>query len=351
MEIENVYNKKWGEFMNKRRRIKKIVFVLLMLSVFAISGCGNKKKQVGAEEDNAIVKEEEQEEEKKEYKFGFSCIAKENPYYVTLGDSIREALAEEGYTVLGLNEDTNLDPELQNEQIQQMIEEGIDAIFLAPVDWQAITPALEALREADVKIINVDTQVAELDYVDAYIGSDNKNAGVQCGENLVQRFPEGGKIAILECPTMNSINERISGFEETVTGHPFEVVAREDVAGDLSKARDAVKKILEKNPDLTAIMCGNDQSAVGACVAANEIGNKTVGIYGVDGSPEIKKELEKNSTQVIATAAQSPIQMGKEAVRVAMSVLEGEPFEKETYLETYLITKDNVEMYGSDGWQ
>ena len=236
-------------------------------------------------------------------------------------------------------------------EIQEMIDEGIDAIFLAPVDWQAITPALEALKKADVKIINIDTQVAEMDYVDAYIGSDNKSAGVQCGENLVQRFPDGGKIAILECPSMNSINERISGFEETIAGKGFEVVAREDVAGDLTQAREASKKILAEHPDITAIMCGNDQIAVGACVAANEAANKTVSIYGVDGSPEIKKELEKNSTQVVATAAQSPIKMGKEAVKIALNILNGESFERETYLETYLITKDNVEMYGSDGWQ
>ena len=211
--------------------------------------------------------------------------------------------------------------------------------------------ALEALKKADVKIINIDTQVAEMDYVDAYIGSDNKSAGVQCGENLVQRFPDGGKIAILECPSMNSINERISGFEETIAGKGFEVVAREDVAGDLTQAREASKKILAEHPDITAIMCGNDQIAVGACVAANEAANKTVSIYGVDGSPEIKKELEKNSTQVVATAAQSPIKMGKEAVKIALNILNGESFERETYLETYLITKDNVEMYGSDGWQ
>lgn len=334
--------------MVKCKKIKKIVFILLILCVFTLSGC--KKKQVGAEEDNAIVTEKP-EEEKQLYKFGFSCIAKENPYYITLGNAIQEALTEEGHTVIGLNKDTNLDPQLQITQIQEMIDEGIDAIFLAPVDWQAITPALEALRKADVKIINLDTQVAEMDYVDAYIGSDNKGAGVQCGEDLIQRFPNGGKIAILECPTMNSINERISGFEETISGHAFEVVARENVEGDLAQARDAAKSILAKNPDISAIMCGNDQIAVGACVAANEAGIMTVGIYGVDGSPEIKKELEKNSTLVLGTAAQSPIKMGKEAVKVALNILNGEDYEKETYLETYLITKDNIEMYGSDGWQ
>ena len=84
------------------------------------------------------------------------------------------------------------------------------------MDWEKITPSLEALKEADVKIINVDTQVKEMDYVDAYIGSDNYNAGVLCGEDLIKRCPDGGKVAILECPTQNSVNERITGFEETL---------------------------------------------------------------------------------------------------------------------------------------
>ena len=62
--------------MRKCKKIKKIVFILLILCAFNLAAC--KKKQVGAEEDNAIVKEEP-EEEKTLYKFGFSCIAKENP--------------------------------------------------------------------------------------------------------------------------------------------------------------------------------------------------------------------------------------------------------------------------------
>ena len=67
---------------------------------------------------------------------------------------------------------------MQASQIQEMIDEGINAIILSPVDWEKITPSLEALKEADVKIVNVDTQVKEMDYVDAYIGSDNYNATV-----------------------------------------------------------------------------------------------------------------------------------------------------------------------------
>lgn len=320
--------------------------MMVIACVVALSGC---KKHVGTEEDNAAAPGEKEEEVV--YKFGFSCIAKENPYFVTLGESISEELRKEGHILIGRDKDTNLDPQTQIQQIQEMIDEGIDVIFLTPVDWQQITPALEALKEADVKIINLDTQVAEMDYVDAYIGSDNKHAGVICGEALVEKYPDGGKVAILECPTMNSINERITGFEEALAGKPFEVVARENVSGDLNKAREAAKKILEEHKDIVAIMCGNDQVAVGACIAANEAKVSGVGIYGVDGSPEIKKELEKENTLVAGTAAQSPINMGKAAAKVALDMLNGEKYEKETYLETYLITKDNVKMYGSDGWQ
>ena len=123
-----------------------------------------------------------------------------------------------------------------------MIDEGINAIILSPVDWEKITPSLEALKEADVKIVNVDTQVKEMDYVDAYIGSDNYNAGVLCGEDLIKRCPDGGKVTILECPTQNSVNERITGFEETLAKaeNGFEIVAREDTSGEFQKSLERV---------------------------------------------------------------------------------------------------------------
>ena len=79
-----------------------------------------------------------------------------------------------------------------------MIKDGLDAIFLCPVSRDAITPALEELKEADVKIINIDTEVKDTDYIEAFIGSDNKAAGQLCGEDLIQQSPDGGKIVILE---------------------------------------------------------------------------------------------------------------------------------------------------------
>lgn len=330
----------------------RVLSIILMLSicVFGMTAC---KKSVGAPEDNAVSGEEEEKEieEDKEYMVGFSGIDMENPYFITLEDAARDELSEHGIRLM--TKDPETDADLQIEQIQEMIEAGIDAILLTPVDWEKNTPALEMLKEAGVHIINVDTQVKEMDYVDAYIGSDNYTAGYLCGEDLIEKCPEGGKIAILECPTQNSINDRITGFEKAISKAEkgFEVVARADTGGEFERALDEAEKIVEKNPDIVAIMCGNDQLAVGAKTAVNVNGMKDVIIYGVDGSPDIKKELVKKGNQIAGTAAQSPINMGKEAAEIAMAILHGDDYEKETYEDVFMINQHNVEMYGVDGWQ
>ena len=330
-----------------------IIFAALLIGILALYGC---KKAVGTPEDNAASSEEESEtEEVKEedigYKFGFSAIDMENPYFITLESAIKEVLDKEGYTLVTKNPQS--DPDIQNQQILEMIDEGIDAIFICPVNWVEITEALEALREADVKIINVDTQVKEMEYVDAYIGSDNENAGYICGEDLLEKCPDGGKILILECPTQNSINERITGFEKAISSAEsgFEIAGRADTNGEFQKALEITQEMLKEHKDTDVIMCGNDQIAVGATTAVNLAGMRDVIIYGVDGSPDIKKELEKPATQIAGTAAQSPIGIGKKAAKTGILILDGDEYEKEIYEDVFMINSDNVKMYGADGWQ
>lgn len=335
-----------------KNRIFAVIAVILICAL-GVSAC---KKNIGTPEDNAASEETEETkdgevEEDVKHLIGFSAIDMNNPYFITLESAIKEVLEQENYELL--MKDPGTDPEMQATQITEMIEEGIEAIILSPVDWEKITPSLQELKEAGVKIINVDTQVKEMDYVDAYIGSDNHKAGYICGEDLIEKCPDGGKIAILECPTQNSINDRITGFEEAITTAEkgFEVVARADTLGEFDRALEEAEKIIEEYPDIVAFMCGNDQIAVGATTAVNVAKKSDIIIYGVDGSPDIKKELQKANTQIAGTAAQSPIHMGQEAAKITIAVLNGEDYEKETYEDVFMINKDNVDMYGIDGWQ
>ena len=340
--------------------MKKKAFIIMMLFIICLLACVACKKSVGTPEDNAMVEEEDEETEEgpKIVKIGFSMIDMENPYFLTLESAAKDALknlnaSDESVQQELITKDPGTDPSLQANQIQEMIEDGISAIILSPVDWEKITPSLQKLKDADVKIINVDTQVREMEYVDAYIGSDNHKAGYICGENLIRRCPKGCKIAILECPTQNSINERITGFEEALTKakNGFEVVARADTYGEFEKALNATREILSKHPDIVAIMCGNDQIAVGATTAVNVAELKDILIYGVDGSQDIKKELQKSESQVVGTAAQSPIHIGQTAVEITVKAINEKEYEKETYEDVFMIDKHNVKMYGADGWQ
>ena len=85
--------------------------------------------------------------------------------------------------------------------------------------------------------------------------------------------------------------------------------------------------------------------------ALSEAGDRKPLVYSVDGSPVTKSALADPDSPMQGVGAQSPINMGKTAVKVASAVLEGGAFSKETYEETFFIGRDNVEMYGTDGWQ
>ncbi|MDR1280593.1 MAG: sugar ABC transporter substrate-binding protein [Opitutaceae bacterium] len=286
----------------------------------------------------------------KPVKFGYTCMTMNNPFFVTLEKAIRQEVEARGDILITTN--PQMDVTLQINQIEDMITQGISVIFLNPVDWEGIRPALNALKRAKVKSVNFDTEVKDMEFVTAYVGSDNRNAGRECGLDLVKRFPDGGNIIILESPTMNSINDRIAGFEEAIKGKGFTVVARQDAKGDLETAMRTSEDLLQAHgKNIVAIMGGNDPTALGALAAAYAAGVRNVLIYGVDGSPDLKKELAKKQTLIAGTGAQSPISIGKLSAEVAYKILNNQPYEKRTPVPTFLINADNVGEYGTDGWQ
>ena len=321
-----------------------LTLFVAIVSVFCLSACGESKEPQTSPEE-----QQEQVIDDVKYTFGFSCITMDNPYFIALESAIRENVEAQGHQLVTLNAES--DTELQDAQIQELIELNVDAVFLAPYDWIAIGSSVDKLNQAGIKIINVDTQVQAFDKVDAYVGSDNAEAGYACGKDLLEKLPQGGKIIIVECPNRNSINDRIKGFERAIAKKGFQVVARIDAKADLNVALPEVELALENTPDVVAIMCGNDASALGALVAANVAGVEDILIYGIDGSPDVKKELVKEETFITATVGQSTKEIGSKAVEVAIKLMKQEKVEKVTYVPTFMITKENVDTYGVEEWQ
>lgn len=313
---------------------KFLLLFLVLLLTFSLAACGDTSGDAGSSDEQLV--------------FGYTSMTQNNPFFIVLEESIREEVEANGDKLITTN--PAMDVSLQINQIEDMIAQGIDAIFLNPVDWEGIRPALGMLEEAGIPIINYDTEVKDFEYVTAYVGSDNKNAGRVAGQDLVENFPDGGKIAVLDSPTMNSINDRIAGFMEAIEGANFEIVAQQDGKGDLETSLGITEDILQAHPDVIAIMAGNDPSALGALAAAKAANKSEVAIYGVDGSPDAKAEIAQGG-QFTGTGAQSPIQIGKQSVETAYKILNNEEFEERIPVETFLINQENVEEYGVDGWQ
>lgn len=333
---------------------KKLLSVLLCVALSGVlaMGCSNGDGDSGSgtdTTDNSDAGTEDTGNSEKSYTFGYTCMDGTNPFFVTLEDTIREEVEKNGDKLVSV--DPANDVTLQIQQIEDLISQGIDAIFLNPAEAEGILPALDALKEAGIPIINFDTEVADMDYLVSYVGSDNYNAGKVCGEDLVKKCPDGGKIIVLDSPTMNSVVDRTDGFLDAIEGHGFEIVAQQDAKGNLETSMGIAEDLLQANGDVVAIFGGNDPTALGALAAANAAGLTDCMIYGVDGSPDIKAELASGESLIEGTGAQSPVGIAKDSVEVMYKYLSGEEVDARYPVETFMITADNVDEYGTDGWQ
>lgn len=331
--------------MNKKR----IRFILMAVAaVIFISGC---KQNVGTPEDNAVVEEAEEETGTLEENMlcGYSCPDLSNPFYQVLKDSIGTELENRGDPILV--RDAQMDPDLQASQIQEMIDAQVDLVFLCPVDQKQITESLEALKEADIPVINLAVRVDAQDLTDAFIGSDDENAGKVCAQNLTERKPDGGKLVLVESPQNAAVNARITGFEEAVRNKGFEVVKRIDAGNTETGVKEAMTAVLAEDPRTDAVMCGDDRMAVEVLQALSDAGRNDILVYSVGGSPDVKSAMADPASPMAGVGAQSPINMGKTAVKTAAALLDGGAYEKEISVETFFINRDNLEMYGTDGWQ
>ncbi len=326
---------------------KKVVSILLCVSLVSamVMGCSNGEKEEKTE-DTAKTESTDKEGGRK---FGYTCMDGTNPFFVTLEAEIRKQVEANGDELVSV--DPANDVSLQIQQVEDLISQGIDAMFLNPAEAEGILPALDALKEADIPIVNFDTEVADMSYVTSYAGSDNYNAGKVCGEDLVKKCPDGGDIIVLDSPTMNSIVDRTNGFLDAIEGKGFNIVAQQDAKGNLETSMGIAEDLLQAHGDVVAIFGGNDPTALGALAAANAAGLKDCLIYGVDGSPDVKSELASGESLMEGTGAQSPVGIADKSVEIMYDILDGKKVDDRYPVETFLITSDNVEEYGTDGWQ
>ena len=282
--------------------------------------------------------------------FGATYMTMNNPFFIALNDGIKEIVEAKGDKVIAL--DPSLDQTKQIAQIEDLIAQDVAAIFLNPVDWKGVRPALEMAEKAGIPIINVDAPVFDLELVDAVVASNNYNAGVLVAEDVLKRLAgDTAKVVLLEHPTAKSAIDRTQSFVDTTEDIPgIEIVARQSSNGQLETAMPVMENIIQAQPQIDVVMGLNDPTAMGALAALQAAGRADdVLIYGVDGAPDAKKMVKEG--KITATAAQSPMGIGRTAAEIAYEILAGNTVQKETLVPVTLIDASNVDSFGLDGWQ
>ena len=160
--------------------VKKILALIVVIAMLAtmMVGCGAKKKDG--------------------FTFGATYWTMNNPYFIALEAGIRSTVEADGHELISY--DPQGDVTTQISQIEDLIAQDVDLIFLNPADWEGVRPALEAAEKAGIPIIVVDTPVYDADKVLSTVWSDNYKAGQLCAEDLMAKV-DSGNIIILDLPT------------------------------------------------------------------------------------------------------------------------------------------------------
>lgn len=346
---------------------KRIALALVTLSVFGmiLSGCGNKEERSTQgdsteKEENAEAREEtgksEEEEsggeanksEGEELVIGVSMHCSSS-FFDGVISGVEAYVDENGGRIM--NVDGRSDANYQMGVIEDFIAQDVDAVIYCPVDAVAATPALKLLKDAGIPVINVDSAVESYDMIDAFIATDNYEAGHISGEALVRNNPEGGKVAILDYPINDAAVQRANGFYDAIKDHGFEVVAQLEAGVTPDKGKSVAEDVMQAHPDLTAIFVICDDSAQGAYAAIKSSG-LDIALYSVNGGPESKAAFREDGVDGVwkCSPAQSPETIGYKGAEAAYKLVNGEEIEKEIFIPSFAIDAGNVDEYPGD-WQ
>ena len=280
--------------------------------------------------------------------FGATYMTMNNPYFQVLDTQLRSLVELRGDILL--TRDGAMDQERQNQEIQELVDAGVCAIFMTPVEWETSKAGVQIAAAAGVPVIVVDAPIQDSELVACSVLSDNYQAGVLCAEHLLS-VRDSAKILLLEHITARSGADRIQGFKDTIAGHEgFEILGSGESDGQIENAMPVMEQLLLEFPDADVLMALNDPSVFGGLAAIQGAGlSERFLTYSVDGSPEGKAMV--SSGFLTATCAQFPSRVAEEAVKQAYAAIDGGCERNEVIVPVELLTAQNVDKYGIDGWQ
>ena len=254
-----------------------------------------------------------------------------NEFFGTMAEGARkhQAAHAEAYdlTVNGIKNETDLAEQVN--LVEQMIARRVNAIVIAPADSKAMVTVLRHARDAGILVINIDNKL-DADVLKQnglsipFVGPDNRAGARKVGDVVASQLKTGDSVAIIEgIPTAFNGQQRRLGFEDAMKAAGIKIATVQSGEWEMGKANAVASAMLSEQPELKAILCGNDNMALGAVAAVHAAGKTgTVLVAGFDNISAMRPMLEDG--RVAATADQHADQLAVFGIEAALRILKGD---------------------------
>lgn len=321
--------------MNFKRFLKiTTVASILVLAGGILGGCGSTGLSNGSGSSDKVTKKAP-----KNLKIGVSVSTLTNPAFVNLKNVISNYAKKHGSKVIV--DDANNDTSKQNNDVEDLITQRVDALIINPCDSSAISAVVKKANEANIPVVCVDRS-ADSGKVISTVASDNVAGGKTAANWLVKTLGENAKVAEIQgIPGASATRERGKGFD-SIGDKKLDIVTKQTAQFDRAKALTVTENILQAHRNIKGIFAQNDEEAVGAARAV-KAANKKITIIGFDGALACLNLIQKG--QITATVGQQWNKIGQQSVQMVYDYYQNKKVPKNDKVPVKIITKKNVSEF------
>ena len=251
---------------------------------------------------------------------GVTLMSLRHPFFQDMQYEMEKVVDETGVVMKMVSGD--FDAGLQAKQVEDFIQQKVDVICVSPTDSKAIGPAAKKAIAAGIPVITIDSVAEGADTL-SHVASDNVEGGRIAARLLSAEMKsqgiDSGVVAIVDHPTVTSVQDRTVGFTEVMSKELPNVKLEQFVAlGQRDKAMAVTEDAMQKyGSELVGVFGINDDSALGALSAVERAGKlDELIIVGYDLGTESQAAIEAG--KIIGDAVQFPGFMGREALETAI---------------------------------
>ncbi|MFC4799301.1 ribose ABC transporter substrate-binding protein RbsB [Neobacillus sp. GCM10023253] len=305
--------------------MKKLAVLLISLSLLLLGACSMQPPEWA---------KPAKKENLKDIKIGLSVSTLNNPFFVSLRDGVQKEAKALGVQVKVV--DAQNDSAKQINDVEDLIQQGVDLLLINPTDSAAISTAVQSANTIGIPVVTLDRS-AEKGKVATLVASDNIKGVEMAADYIVKKLGENVQVAELEgVPGASATRERGKGFHN-IADQKLEVTAKQAADFDRTKGLTVMENLLQANPDIKAVFAHNDEMALGAIEAINSSG-KDIMVIGFDGNDDALNAIKAGKME--ATVAQQPDLIGKLAIDAGIDVLKGKKVPKNIPAPLKLVVKE-----------